>query len=102
MGCKNFAVYVMENQQKDNQLKIEDIPSSKYFKDTSLEEFPVVPPKRDIDFMIDLALWEVRGSKYPYRMNIVQITKPKSQLQELIDKKSFDLVFPLEKHSSYL
>ena len=92
----------MDDKEYDNQFKIEDIPILKYFKDIFPKEVHGQPPKRDIEFMIDLVLWEVPGSKYPYQMNIVQITELKSQLQELIDKKSFDLVFPLEKHWSYL
>ena len=92
----------MDDKEDDNQLKIEDISILKYFKDIFPKEVHGQPPKRDIDFMIDLVLWEVPGSKYPYQMNIVDITELKSQLQELIDKKSFDPVFPLEKHSSYL
>ena len=70
----------MDDKEYDNQFKIEDIPILKYFKDIFLKEVLGQPPKRDIDFMIDLALWEMLGSKYPYRMNIVQITELKSQL----------------------
>ena len=36
-GCKVFAVYVMDDQDNDNKLKIEDIPILKYFKDIFLE-----------------------------------------------------------------
>ena len=92
----------MDDKEYDNQFKIEDIPILKYFKDIFPKEVLGQPPKRDINFMIDLVLWEVPRSKYPYRMNIVDITELKSQFQELIDKKAFDLVFTLDKHYSYL
>ena len=32
-GCKIFAVYVMDDNDKDNQINIEDTPILKYFKD---------------------------------------------------------------------
>ena len=70
----------MDDKEDDNQLKIEDIPILKYFKDIFPKEVHGQPPKRDIEFMIDLVLWEVPRSKYPYRMNIVEIIELKSQL----------------------
>ena len=42
---------------------------------------------RDIDFTVDLIPEALSASKYPYRMNIIELTELKSQLQELIDKK---------------
>ena len=36
-GCKLFAVYIMDDKEKNNQLNIEDI-NSKNFKDIFLEE----------------------------------------------------------------
>ena len=59
MGCKVFVVYVMENQYKYNQLKIEDISILKYFKDILLEEVPELPMERDIEFKTDLVLGKV-------------------------------------------
>ena len=52
-----------------------------------LEEVPGLPPKRDIEFTIDLIHGAVPTSKSPYRMNIIELIEVKSQLQELIDKK---------------
>ena len=43
--------------------------------------------KRDIVFTIDLVPGEVQSSKAPYRMNIIQVTELKSQIQDLINKK---------------
>ena len=83
------------DKEKDNQLNIKDIPILKYFKYIFLEEIPGLPLKIDIDFTIDLVPVEVSTSKDPYWMNIVDLTKLKSQIQELIDKNTFDLVFPL-------
>ena len=51
------------------------------------EEVPRLPPKRDIEFTIDLIPRAVPTSKDLYRMNIIELIELKSQLQELIDKK---------------
>ena len=61
-GCKVFAVYVMDNKDKYNKLRIQDIPILKDFKDIFLEEVLGLPPKRDIYFMIDLVAREVPAS----------------------------------------
>ena len=65
-GCKVFAVYVMDGKDNDKKLKIKDIPILKYFKYIFLEEVPRLPPKRDIEFTIDLIPGAVLVSKYPY------------------------------------
>ena len=44
----------MDNKEKDNQLKIEDIPILKDFKDNFSEEISTLPPKRDIYFTMNL------------------------------------------------
>ena len=86
-GCKVFSFYVMDDKDNYNKLKIEDIPILKEFKYIILEEVPGLPPKGDIDFTIDLIPGAIPTSKDPYQMNIIEHTKCKSQLQELIDKK---------------
>ena len=55
-GCKIFAVYIMNDKENDIKPKLEDIPVLKEFKDIFLEEVPQLPPKRDIEFIIDLIL----------------------------------------------
>ena len=86
-GCKVFFAYVMDDKDNERKLKIEDIPILKEFEDIFLKEVPGLPPKRDKDFTIDLIPGAVPTSKYPYWMNIIELTELKSQLQELIDKK---------------
>ena len=53
-----------------------------------LEEVPGLPPRRDIDFSIDLVPGSMLVSKTPYKLNILELKELKSQLQELIDKKN--------------
>ena len=46
-----------------------------------------LPPKRDIDFIIDLVPRAAPVSKYPYRMSTSELVELKMHLQELMDKK---------------
>ena len=87
-GCKVFDVHVMndEHMNKEDKLKFDDIPILKYFSDVFLKDIQGLPPKRDMDFMIELAQGVVPNSKAPYRMNILELNELKLQLQELIDK----------------
>ena len=70
----------MNDKNKEIKLKIEDILVVKNFEDNFPEEIPGIPPKRDIEFTIDLIPGVVPASKSPYRMNIIDLTKVKSQL----------------------
>ena len=86
-GCNDVVLYVTNEKEKYNQLKIYDIQILKYFKDIFLEDIPVLPLKGDIESTIDLVVEVVPTSKTSYRMNIVNLTELKSQIHELIDKK---------------
>ena len=77
----------MNDKENDMRPKLEDIPILKEFEDIFPEEFPRLPPKRDIHFTIDLIPRAVPASKAPYRMNIIELIELKSHLQELIDKR---------------
>ena len=86
--CKVFVVHIINNKQigKEDKPWFNDIPILQDFLDVFLEEIPGLPPKRDLEFTIELVLGEVPNSKAPYRMNILEQNGLKLQLQELIDK----------------
>ena len=50
-------------------------------------EIPGLPPKRDIDFTIELVPGAAPVSKTPYRMSTPDMLELKMQLQELLEKK---------------
>jgi hypothetical protein len=56
------------------------------FEDVILEEVPGLPPKRDIDFSIELVPVLVTTSKVTYRMRTPELMEPKIQLKEMLDK----------------
>ena len=57
------------------------------FRDVFPDEIPGLPPKRDIDFTIELVPREAPISKTPYKMSKPQILELNMQLQELLEKK---------------
>ena len=78
-----------EGKTKIDKLKIENIPILKDYIDVFPEEILGLPPKRELDFTIELVPGAVPSSKAPYRMNILELNELKSQLKELIDKKIY-------------
>ena len=66
---------------------LEDFHVLQEFKDVFLDEVPRIPPKRDIDFTIELVPGVAPMSKTPYRMSTHEMLELKMQLQELLEKK---------------
>jgi len=81
---------------------LENIPILREFSDVFLEEIPGLPPKRELDFTIELVPGAIPISKAPYRMNILELNELKLQLQELIDKDYIRPSVSLWEHPSYL
>ena len=88
-GCKDYAVTITdeENLNKTDKLKLEDITILREYVDVFPEEILGLPPKRELDFTIELVPSAIPSSKAPYRINILELNGLKSQLKELIDKK---------------
>jgi hypothetical protein len=65
-GCQIFVAH-MEEETKDKVASIEGHLVLKFFE-CVFGEIPIFPPKRDIDFSIDLVPGATPVSKKPYRM----------------------------------
>jgi hypothetical protein len=83
-GCQIFAAH-MEEAPKDKVPNIEDHAVLKYFEDV-FKEIPGLPPKRDIDFSINLMPGAAPVSKTPYRMSTPELKELQMQLEELLKK----------------
>ena len=59
---------------------MEDIPVLREYADVFTEEILGLPPKRELDFTIELVPGAVPNSKAPYRMNILELDELKPQL----------------------
>ena len=64
-GCKVFVVHVTNNEHNED-LKLADIPIIRDFADVFPEEIPGFPPKRELDFSIEIVPGMVPVSKAPY------------------------------------
>ena len=87
-GYKFFAVTVINEEKANNRdkLKLENISILREYLDVFSEEISGLPPKRELDFTIEMVPGAVPSSKSPYWMNIMELNELKSQLKELIDK----------------
>ena len=65
---------------------MDDVLVIREFKEVFPKEIPPLPPKREIDFSIDLAPGATPVSRAPYRMSPPELIELKMQLQELLDK----------------
>ena len=67
--------YVTE--KKKRHIKLEDILVVREFSDVFPEEIPRLPPKRDIDFEIELEPGVCPSSKPPYKMALAKLKELK-------------------------
>jgi hypothetical protein len=65
---------------------LDDHPILREYRDVFPEEVLGLPPRRDIDFSIELALGAVPVSRTPYRMSTPELVELKLQLKEMMDK----------------
>ena len=82
-GCKAIPVtYVVtvtneENINNIDKLKLEDIPVLKEYSYVFPEEISGLPPKRELDFTIEMVPGAVPSSKAPYQMSILELSEIK-------------------------
>jgi hypothetical protein len=63
-----------------------DVRTVSEFPDVFPEELPIMPPDREIEFVIELVPGTAPIFKKLYRMAVNQLAELKEQLQELLDK----------------
>eukprot|EP00253_Pinus_taeda_P011854 PITA_11854 len=85
--CQIYAIQVGYANQKDKMSALGNILVVQEFVDVFPEEVPGLPPKRDIDFTIELIPGAAPVSRAPYRMSVPELTECKMELQELLDKQ---------------
>ena len=75
-GCPLYAIQVLESVE-DDRPSLEYHPILREYRDVFPEEVPGVPPRRDIEFSIELALGVVSVSRTPYRMSTPKLVELK-------------------------
>jgi hypothetical protein len=86
-GCQVYVIQVTNLLEKEDKTKLEDLAILCEFRDMFVDEILELPPRREIDFSIDLLPGSTPISKAPYRMSLLELTDLKIQLQELLDKE---------------
>jgi hypothetical protein len=84
-GRPLYAIQVL-NSVENEKPSLEDHPILREYKDVFHEEVPGLPPRRDIEFSIELVPRVVPMSRTPYRMSTPKIVELKQKLKEMWDK----------------
>ena len=85
-GCRLYASHVLEAAENETP-RLEEFHVLQEFRDVFPDEIPGLPPKRDIDFTIDLVPGASPVSKTPYKMSTPELLELKMQVHELLEKK---------------
>eukprot|EP00253_Pinus_taeda_P036427 PITA_36427 len=73
-GCQVYAIQVVYATSKDKTAILNNIPVIQEFTDVFPEEIPGLPPRRNIDFTIELVPGVAPVSQAPYRMSVPELT----------------------------
>jgi hypothetical protein len=83
-GCQIIVAHLVV-KPRDKVPNLEDYAVLEDFEDM-FKEVPRLPPRRDIDFSINLMLGAEPVSKTPYRMSTLKLKELQMQLEELLKK----------------
>ncbi|GJX63092.1 putative reverse transcriptase domain-containing protein, partial [Tanacetum coccineum] len=86
-GCQVFLIQMMmEEETKIPERRIEDVPVVKDFPKVFPEDFPGLPPTRQVEFHIELIPGAAPVARAPYRLAPAEMKELAEQLKELSDK----------------
>ncbi|GJU05547.1 putative reverse transcriptase domain-containing protein [Tanacetum coccineum] len=83
-GCHLFLAHATENKLKEKQM--EYVPVICDFPEVFPEEFPGLPPSRQVEFQIGLVPRAAPVAHAPYRLAPSEMKELSVQLQELLEK----------------
>ena len=85
-GYRVYAGHVLEAVENET-IRLEEYPILQEFRDVFPDEIPGLPPKRDIEFTIELVPRAALVSKTTCKMSTPEMLDLKMQLQELLENK---------------
>ncbi|XP_042446393.1 uncharacterized protein LOC122031333 [Zingiber officinale] len=83
-GCQGYLLSMVK-ADTDALPRLSDVPIVREFSDVFPDELPGLPPKRQVEFTIELVPGTAPVSKTPYRMAPKELEELKVQLQELLE-----------------
>ena len=84
-GTQCFLIYAQLEVEKDGRITV--ISVVREFEDVFPGEVPGLPPKREVEFSIDLVPGAGPVSIAPYRMAPAKLVELKKQIEELLEKQ---------------
>ncbi|GJT40671.1 putative reverse transcriptase domain-containing protein [Tanacetum coccineum] len=87
-GCHIFLAHVTtkETEDKSEKKRHKDVPIVRNFPEVFPEDFPGLPPTRQVEFQIDLIPGAAPVARAPYRLAPSEMKELPDQLKELSDK----------------
>nr|GFB27221.1 putative reverse transcriptase domain-containing protein [Tanacetum cinerariifolium] len=83
-GCQAYMAHVIDTSFEKKSAK--DVPVVNEFLDVFPKDLRGIPPKRQVDFRIDLIPGATPIAKTPYHLASSEMKELMSQLQELLNK----------------
>ncbi|XP_027912628.1 uncharacterized protein LOC114172230 [Vigna unguiculata] len=84
-GAQCYMVFTRMDVEKEERIAV--IPVVREFEDVFPEEVPGLPPRREVEFSIDLVPRAGPVSIAPYRMAPVELVELKKQIEGLLEKQ---------------
>ncbi|GKE07753.1 putative reverse transcriptase domain-containing protein, partial [Tanacetum coccineum] len=81
-GCNGGT---KKTDDKSEGKRLEDVPIIRDFLEVFLEDFPGLPPSRQVEFQIDLVPCVTPVARSPYHLAPLEMQELSTQLQELFD-----------------
>ncbi|GJW48976.1 putative reverse transcriptase domain-containing protein [Tanacetum coccineum] len=87
-GCQVYLAQVTskKTEDKSEERRLEDVPIIREFPEVFPEDFPGLPPARQVEFQIDLIPGAAPVARAPYRLAPAKMQELSAQLQELSDR----------------
>ena len=82
----NVAKCILEAAENDTP-RLEGCHVLQEFRDFFPDEVMGLPPRRNVDLIVEIVSGDAPMSKTPYMMSTVKLLELKMQLQELLEKK---------------
>ena len=84
-GAQCYMIFAMMEVKKEERITV--IPVVREFEDVFPEEVPSLPPRREVEFSIDLVPGAGPVSIASYRMAPAELVELKKQIEELLEKQ---------------
>nr|GEV79325.1 putative reverse transcriptase domain-containing protein [Tanacetum cinerariifolium] len=87
-GCHFFLAHIItkETEDKSEKKRLKNVPIVRNFLEVFPEDFPGLPPTRQVEFQIDLIPGAVPVARVPYRLAPFEMKELSDQLKELSEK----------------